>query len=280
MCDRSRGGGCVGLCRARERRRLRSRDAPGRLRGPARRDPWERRPLPRRSLYASRLQRRGLRLAERRARLPLTRPIFDSYNLYYGTILRSKIASTISHNPIRLNDICSPVRRARLARSESLDPHPVIGRHDILRQTCDRASRSRGRCAGWSGSRAWACMRSIQCKRLVEAEMRGMAARSASASTIQTSSPSRNCRLRFGNVVDVGRIGEAAEAEPERGDVAVVEVERHRLDRAARRRRLRQAYAGRGGAFRSRSADRSCRAASRKYSRTSRARPREVGASM
>ena len=41
-------------------------------------------------------------------------------------------------------------------------------------------------------------------------------------------------KARFGNAFDIRRVGERSEAKAERADVAVVEIERHCLDRPAR----------------------------------------------
>ena len=76
--------------------------------------------------------------------------------------------------------------------------------------------------------------------------------------------------LSGGSALDVGRIGHVAEAEAERGDVAVVLQHRQRLDRATLpvdRHRPAPAPAG----ARSGSADIRCRAASRSNSRSGRA---------
>ena len=92
--------------------------------------------------------------------------------------------------------------------------------------------RSRGRCAGWSGSRAAGLSRSIQSSASATLRWLGCGL-SRSASTIQTSRPSSAATLSGRQAAEVAGIGQAAEAEAERGDVAVLLEDGQRGDRAA-----------------------------------------------
>ena len=70
-------------------------------------------------------------------------------------------------------------------------------------------------------------------QRLVQAEMRGMRPIAQGVDDPHVE-PFEKRPARLRNAFDVRGIGEPAEPEPERVDLAVVEVERRRLDRPAR----------------------------------------------
>ena len=161
---------------------------------------------------------------------------------------------------------------------EALDPHPVIGRNDVCRAGASAGSRSRDRCAGWSGSRVCGRIASISASASSRLKCDGCGAIAQRVDDPDVE-PFEQRPARLRNAFDVRRVGEVPDAEPERVDLAVVEVERRRLDRAARALDPARA-AGTEPADRSPSEDRNSPQASRKHRKKPSRTLSAVGSSM
>ena len=127
---------------------------------------------------------------------------------------------------------CAFDPRHRSPSCRTLDAHPVISRRHIRRQL--RAQRliiEVGVQVGQDGVARTHLFDPLQ--GVVEAEMGGVRtiAQSVDDPHIQAFEEGKAC---FGNAFHIRCIGERSEAKTERADLAVLEIERRRLDRPAR----------------------------------------------
>src|SRR5208337_739299 len=144
------------------------------------------------------------------------------------TISARKRASSSRCSRTKARIAFSTDMSSSLSAGEALDAHPVIGRDDVRRQALQqRFVIEIGVKVGQD--RPARAHRLDFRQRVVEAEMRRVrtiAQRVDDPHLEPLEKPPAGLR----NAFDVRRVGEGAKAEPERVDVAVVEVERRRFD--------------------------------------------------